>query len=119
MEMGTQNMLTELVEAHRVNQLFRLGKTLPGRAIFSQLNLTPIHVEKESGKSPPTWRSLIDVCLLLKNMRPTKHKGRREPCAKVLNKVLQNKTPKASHPSTVTGARRNGRIGLDQIATTD
>ncbi|KAG0422242.1 hypothetical protein HPB47_001902 [Ixodes persulcatus] len=61
MKMGAHNALTELVKAHRVNQLFRLGKTPSGRPILSQLNLTPIHVEEGSRKSPPHRKSLIDV----------------------------------------------------------
>lgn len=93
MEMGVHNTLTELVEAHHVNQLVRLGKTPTGRIILSQLNRTPIHVGEPPRKTPPVWRSLINVQPIPKNMHPTKHKGRREARAKALNKVLDFITP--------------------------
>lgn len=90
-EMGVHNTLTELVEAHHVNQLVRLGKTPTGRIILPQLNRTPIRVGELPRKTPPVWRSLINAQPIPKNMHATKHKGRREARAKVLNKMLEYK----------------------------
>ncbi|KAH9369628.1 hypothetical protein HPB48_010687 [Haemaphysalis longicornis] len=88
MEMGAHNTLAELVEAHHVNQLVRLGKTPAGNTIVTQLNLKPIHVGEAPRKIPPAWRSLIDVRPIPKNMHPTKQKDRREARAKALSKML-------------------------------
>ncbi|KAH8028967.1 hypothetical protein HPB51_021669 [Rhipicephalus microplus] len=76
LSMGVHNSLSELTKAHLTAQLVRLSHTRPGRALLSNLKLSPLLPLPISLPIPSHVSTLQAINSLTKNMHPEHHPSR-------------------------------------------
>lgn len=104
LELGTNNTISELLEAQRTTQIYRLQLISTGRHLLGLLGHDTPRAQDTPNPIPISLRQRIHIAPIPRHMHPSHNRGRRIARVRMLQRRLDRDPLKQFSPTTGTSA---------------